>query len=84
MGIGRREFLASCAAGNFAVTLSWPATAGTATGDALLEGFRQPGPEARPHTWWHWMNGNVTAQGISLDLEALSRVGEAEAMSKRT
>ena len=23
--------------------------------------------EARPHTWWHWMNGNVSKEGISAD-----------------
>ncbi|MGN6820500.1 MAG: glycosyl hydrolase, partial [Sphingomonas sp.] len=73
--MGRREFLAGAAAGSFAVTLNWAGHAKAATGDALLEGFRQPGPDARPHTWWHWMNGNVTTEGITLDLEALARVG---------
>jgi hypothetical protein len=29
----------------------------------------------KPHTWWHWMNGNVTKAGITLDLEAMARVG---------
>ncbi|HWU72535.1 MAG TPA: glycosyl hydrolase, partial [Sphingomonas sp.] len=75
MGIGRREFLAGAAAGSFAVTLSWPETSEAATDDVLLDQFRSPGPDARPHTWWHWMNGNVTAEGITLDLEALARVG---------
>jgi len=37
--------------------------------------FHHPPPSARPHTWWHWMNGNVTKQGITLDLEAMARVG---------
>ena len=39
------------------------------------EGFRNPPPEARPHTWWHWMNGNVTKEGITADLEAMAAVG---------
>src|SRR5207244_12323522 len=26
-------------------------------------------------TWWHWMNGNVTRQGITADLEAMKRIG---------
>ena len=37
--------------------------------------FRNPPPSARPHTWWHWMNGNVTKEGITADLEAMARVG---------
>ena len=41
----------------------------------LEEAFRNPPPEARPHTWWHWMNGNVSKEGISADLDAMARVG---------
>ncbi len=37
--------------------------------------FRNPPASARPHTWWHWMNGNVTKDGITADLEAMARVG---------
>jgi hypothetical protein len=43
--------------------------------DALSDGFVTPPPSARPHTWWHWMNGNVTKEGITADLEAMKRVG---------
>src|SRR5438105_14764110 len=25
--------------------------------------------------WWHWMNGNITKEGIKLDLEWMHRVG---------
>ncbi|HXH60861.1 MAG TPA: glycosyl hydrolase, partial [Fimbriimonadaceae bacterium] len=28
-----------------------------------------------PHTWWHWMDGNVTKEGITADLEAMKQVG---------
>jgi hypothetical protein len=41
----------------------------------LGAGFTAPPPTARPHTWWHWMNGNVSKQGITLDLEAMKRLG---------
>ncbi len=44
-------------------------------GDALEEGFRTPPDSAKPHTWWHWMNGNITREGITADLEAMKRVG---------
>lgn len=42
---------------------------------SLDQAFRNPPAEARPHTWWHWMNGNVTREGITADLEAMSRIG---------
>lgn len=41
----------------------------------LQRGFRDPPAVARPHTWWHWMNGNVTREGITADLEAMKQIG---------
>jgi hypothetical protein len=43
--------------------------------DTMEAGFREPPASAKPHTWWHWMNGNVTREGITADLEAMQRVG---------
>ncbi|CAN5635867.1 hypothetical protein BH11ARM2_BH11ARM2_36830 [soil metagenome] len=43
--------------------------------DTLAAGFKAPPLSARPHTWWHWMNGNVTKAGITADLEAMRQVG---------
>lgn len=43
--------------------------------DNLEEGFRRPPASARAHTWWHWMNGNVTQEGITKDLEAMKAAG---------
>ena len=43
--------------------------------DSIEDGFRNPPDSARPQTWWHWMNGNVTKEGIAADLEAMKRVG---------
>ncbi len=43
--------------------------------EALEAGFRRPPASARPFTWWHWMNGNITADGITRDLEALRAAG---------
>ena len=45
--------------------------------DTLLAGFRNPPDAARPRVWWHWMNGNITADGITRDLEWMKRVGIA-------
>ena len=41
----------------------------------LAEQFYQPPVQAKPHVWWHWMNGNISAEGITADLEAMQRVG---------
>jgi hypothetical protein len=43
--------------------------------DPLKSGFENPPASARPRVWWHWMNGNITKEGIKLDLEWMHRVG---------
>ncbi|KGO85941.1 hypothetical protein Q765_14020 [Flavobacterium rivuli WB 3.3-2 = DSM 21788] len=44
--------------------------------DSSLEShFFNPPSSARSQTWWHWMNGNITKAGITLDLEAMKAVG---------
>lgn len=43
--------------------------------EAMEAGFRNPPAQAKPHTWWHWMNGNVTRKGITADLEAMKQIG---------
>jgi hypothetical protein len=45
------------------------------TADPLVAGFENPPNSARPRVWWHWMNGNITQEGIKLDLEWMHRVG---------
>lgn len=41
----------------------------------LKAGFQNPPNEARPRVWWHWMNGNITQDGITKDLEWMERTG---------
>ena len=43
--------------------------------DALLVEFSNPPEGAWPRVWWHWMNGNISKEGIKLDLEWMHRVG---------
>jgi hypothetical protein len=43
--------------------------------DELAKSFLQPPQAAAPHTFWMWMNGNVTREGITLDLETMNRCG---------
>ena len=42
---------------------------------SLEEGFVAPPNSAKPHTWYHMMNGNVTKEGITCDFEALAKAG---------
>ena len=51
------------------------AFAQTQAADPLADGFRDPPASARPHVWWHWLNGNVTEHGIVEDLEWMKRIG---------
>ena len=41
----------------------------------LEEGFRQPPDAARPWVYWFWMDGNLSREGITADLEAMSKAG---------
>lgn len=43
--------------------------------DSLACGFAHIPARAKPHVWWHWMNGNVTKEGITADLEAMAKAG---------
>jgi hypothetical protein len=43
--------------------------------DSLKAGFENPPASARPQVLWHWVNGNVTKEGIKLDLEWMHRIG---------
>jgi hypothetical protein len=73
--LDRRTFVAGAAAGALTVSFGLPRGASAARTGSMDASFRTPPPDARPHTWWHWMNGNVTADGITRDLEAMARVG---------
>ena len=58
-----------------ALTILTVTAAAQTSSDPLLTGFRNPPDSARPRTWWHWTNGNVTETGITKDLEWMKRVG---------
>lgn len=55
----------------FACCLALP---GQAAAD-LESAFKSPPAEARPWVFWFWINGNVSREGITKDLEAMKRVG---------
>ena len=43
--------------------------------DPLETGFKNPPESAKPRTWWHWTNSNITLEGITKDLEWMKRAG---------
>lgn len=43
--------------------------------DTLATQFKTPPNAAKPRVWWHWMNGNITKDGIKKDLEWMHRSG---------
>ena len=45
------------------------------TTDNLLKQFQSPPDAAKPRVWWHWMNGNITKDGIRKDLFWMRRAG---------
>jgi hypothetical protein len=50
--------------------ISTPASAA-----GLVEGFKNPPDTAKPWVFWLWINGNISREGITKDLEAMKRVG---------
>ncbi len=56
-------------------SLSLLLAACAASADSLETGFLNPPDSAKPQTWWHWMNGNITKVGITADLEAMKQIG---------
>lgn len=59
--------------------LSATVTTISAVNVSLQSGFQDPPSSAKARTWWHWINGNVSREGITADLEAMKRVGIQEA-----
>ena len=43
--------------------------------EELRSAFVSPPNSAKPRVWWHWMNGNITLEGIRADLYWMKRVG---------
>src|SRR5512138_1786492 len=58
-----------------AVGLVWSSAFTGDCSDKLERGFVHPPKSARPWVYWFWLNGNITSNGITADLEAMQRVG---------
>ena len=68
MGLGKFRAALSLAT----VLVAAPVWADTPT---LEQQFRDPPASARPRVWWHWMNGNISRDGIAKDLDWMARMG---------
>jgi (4-O-methyl)-D-glucuronate---lignin esterase len=67
--------------GVLVIAVLWVGLAGSVLGqvptDPLERGFKDPPDAAKPRAWWHWLNGNITKEGITADLEWMKRAGLA-------
>ena len=75
----RRTFLKQASAAGLAVVVT-PSGVFAARREVSGSGdpgaaFLHPPASAKPQVFWYWMNGNVTRDGITRDLEAMARVG---------
>jgi hypothetical protein len=49
-------------------------------GDQLVSDFEQPPVHTKPWCYWYWVSNYISRDGITRDLESMSRVGIGEAM----
>ena len=61
--------------GGMVALTTFTASVFTGGGAELQSAFEKPPESAKPLTWWHWIDGNVTKSGITRDLEAMKRAG---------
>ena len=89
--MNRRSFIKNAIAGSSGLLISpmlskagrlfaSDAKEGAVPSTSLERSFRQPPPSARPYAYWMWMNGHITKQGITLDLEAMRQSGVGGAL----
>lgn len=60
--------------------LCFAATAIRAAAQISERDFVNPPRDARPNTYWEWMNGNVNKEGLTRDLEYMKRANYGAAM----
>lgn len=69
-----REKFGKLAAFAAFASVQLPALAGSMEGD-----FKNPPPDARAETWWHFTTNHITKEGITRDLEAMKDIGYSAA-----
>lgn len=51
---------------------------GSVGADELLRDFTSPPEATKPRCYWYWMDGHITKEGITKDLDAMRRIGIGE------
>ncbi len=67
--------LSALAASLFSGALWAQTPASSPSTNVSIETFLKPPNSAKPRVWWHWMNGNITTDGIRKDLLWMNRSG---------
>ena len=62
----------------FLVPLSLALMCGVCLADELARDFASPPENTRPRCYWYWMDGQMTKESITADLEAMKHVGIGE------
>ena len=61
--------------GKIVALLALFASAVAVCADSLEKDFKNPPPDARAETWWHFTTNHITKEGITRDLEAIKNIG---------
>jgi hypothetical protein len=76
--VKRRTFIRSTGAAGLITFIDFPGVHqffDHNSDSVLRENFENPPVSSFPQVLWMWMNGNVTKEGITLDLEAMKQAG---------
>lgn len=63
---------------NIIVTITAIALLSSCSDNGLAElqkGFLNPPEQSRPMVWWHWMDGNISKDGLKKDLDWMHSIG---------
>ena len=71
----RRILLSLCSLLAFTIVEAGSFGADPQAGPDLVGIFKNIPDEAKPQVWWHWMDGNVSKDGIKKDLDWMRRSG---------
>ena len=74
----RRTFIRNTGAAGLIIFIDLPGIhqfPGHKAASVTEENFEHPPISSYPQVLWFWMNGNVTKEGITLDLEAMKQSG---------
>jgi hypothetical protein len=61
--------------GKLILTIALVITSTNLIGQNLEQSFRTPPDSVKPWVVWFWINGNISHEGITKDLEAMKEIG---------